>query len=63
MISKPKKHKQRFEHYLLTIKLESEEQVNSILTDIQSNGWELVSTNESDYQGKIFINLFFKRPV
>lgn len=59
----PKKHKQRFDHYLSTIRLENDEQVNSILADIQSKGWELVSTNESSYQGKIFITLFFKRPV
>ena len=63
MTQKPKKHKQRFEHYFSTIRLENDEQVNSILTGIQSSGWELVSTNESAYQGKIFINLFFKRPV
>ena len=59
----PKKHKQRFEHYFFSTKLESEEQVNSVLSSIQSNGWELVSSNEATYQNTIFINLFFKRPV
>ena len=59
----PKKHKQRFEHVVITC--DSPAECEGDISVFQTKGWELVAVTEVGLKNPNYwrFTLFFKRPV